>query len=94
MDFQAIITVARTLFEGAVDVKLIDVVPEALEKINLFSEVEKLRAAEKTVAYKKTHPNSRVDPTIQRRIRRENIPIEPTEALWPGIKVPLSIGRG
>lgn len=64
MDFQAIVMLARNLFELSVDVKLLDVVPDAVDKFFVFSEVEKLRAAEKIVAFKAKHPASKVDTTI------------------------------
>jgi hypothetical protein len=88
MDFQAIVALTRILFECAVDVRLIDAVPNAVEKINLFSQVEKLRAAEKTVAYKNLHPNSKVDPTVQAAFLTSNkIAIDAKRnALWPGVK--------
>jgi hypothetical protein len=64
MDFQAIVMLARNLFELAVDMKLLRVVPDAVEKFAAFAEVEKLRAAEKIVAFKAAHPNSKVDTSI------------------------------
>ena len=63
-DVQAIIMLARSLFELAVDAKLLDVVQDAVEKYTAFSEVEKLRSAEKIVAFKRRHPQSDVDTTI------------------------------
>jgi hypothetical protein len=64
MDFQAIVMLARNLFELAVDMKLLAVIPDAVEKFAVFADVEKLRAAEKIVAYKASHPNSKVDASI------------------------------
>jgi hypothetical protein len=64
MDFQAIIMLARNLFELSVDIKLLDVIPNAVERFSVFSEVEKLRAANKIVAFKEKHPASKVDTTI------------------------------
>jgi hypothetical protein len=64
MDFQAIVMLARNLFELAVDIKLLAVIPDAVEKFAVFAEVEKLRAAEKIVAYKSSHPGSKQDTTI------------------------------
>ncbi len=55
-DLQAIAMVARGLFELAVDMKLIDAVPDAVKKILAFSDVEKLRAARKIVKYKAANP--------------------------------------
>jgi len=64
MDFQAIVMLARNLFELAVDMQLLDEIPNAVEKFSAFSEVEKLRAAEKILEYKKSHPDSKVDARI------------------------------
>ena len=63
-DVQAIVMLARNLFELSVDVKLLDLIENAIEKFAVFSGVEKLRAAEQIVAFKKTHPGSKVDTTI------------------------------
>lgn len=96
MDFQAIVALTRILFECAVDIKLIDVIPDAIEKISLFSQVEKLRAAEKTVAYKRAHPNSKVDSAIQAAfIANNKAGIDAQQvALWPGVKPPLKHWSG
>jgi hypothetical protein len=90
MDFQAIIMVTRNLFELAVDAKLIDVTHNAIEKIDAFAQVEKLRAAEKTVAYKKNNPASKVDATVQATfITNNKAAIDgKRNALWPGITSP------
>jgi|HubBroStandDraft_1064217.scaffolds.fasta_scaffold70302_2 hypothetical protein len=63
-DFQAIAMVTRSLFELAVDMKLIKQIPDAVLKIGAFSEVEKLRAARMIVAFKATHPSASVDATV------------------------------
>jgi hypothetical protein len=65
-DFQAIAMLARSLFELSVDIKLIDVIPNAVEKINLFSQIEKLRAAKKIAEFKDANPNSKVDASIHK----------------------------
>jgi hypothetical protein len=88
MDFQAIVMLARNLFELSVDVKLLDVVPNAVEKFSVFSEVEKLRAAEKIVAFKTKHPASKVDTAIVGAfIANNKASIEAQRvALWPETK--------
>lgn len=88
MDFQAIVMLARNLFELSVDVKLLDLVPSAVEKFALFSETEKLRAAEKIVAFKKRHPTSKVDTTIVAAfIAKNKASIDAQRvALWPETK--------
>jgi Family of unknown function (DUF5677) len=88
MDFQAIVMLARNLFELSVDVKLLDMVPSAVEKLALFSEAEKLRAAEKIVAFKKKRPTSKVDTTIVAAfIANNKASIDAQRvALWPETK--------
>lgn len=63
-DFQAIAMLARSIFELTVDMKLIDVVPDAAEKITAFTDVARLKTAEKIAAFKTKHPNARVDVSV------------------------------
>ena len=49
--FQAVSMLARSLFELAVDLELINVIPNAVQKTTQFIEHEKLRAAKKFVKY-------------------------------------------
>lgn len=88
MDFQAIVMLARNLFELSVDVKLLDAIPNAVTKYVVFSEVEKLRAAEKIVAFKTKHPASKVDTTIVAAfIANNKVSIDAQRiALWPETK--------
>jgi len=87
-DLQAIAMVARGLFELAVDTKLIDAIPYAVNKILAFSDVEKLRAAKKIVKYKAANPGAAVDASVhdtfiannEKRIEAER------DAVWPGVK--------
>lgn len=87
-DLQAIAMVARGLFELAVDVKLIDVIPDAVKKIATFSDVEKLRAARKIVNFKTTHPDAGLDVRIYDSFIANNAKrIEADgKAAWPGVK--------
>ena len=87
-DLQAIAMVARGLFELAVDTKLIDAVPDAVKKILVFSDVEKLRAARKIVKYKAANPAAAVDVSIHSAfIAAEAQRIEAERAaVWPGVK--------
>ncbi len=71
-DFQAIAMITRSLFELAVDLALIMRIPDAIVKIAAFSEVEKLRAARMTVAYKTAHPTASVDTTVQALFIKNN----------------------
>jgi hypothetical protein len=86
-DFQAIAMIARGLFELAVDVKLIDLIPDAVKKL-AFSDVEKLRAARKIVKHKGANPAAPVDSSIHASfVTSEASGVEAERnALWPGLK--------
>src|SRR5205085_11094249 len=49
--FQAITQIARALLEIGVDLRLLDVVPNAVAKIMAFSDWERLRAAREVVEF-------------------------------------------
>jgi hypothetical protein len=84
---QSIATVARALFELAVDVKLIAVIPNAIDKVVSFTDVERLRAAKKIVAFKAANPTAIVDDRVhQAFIKAEATRIDDDRALrWPGM---------
>ncbi len=48
--FQAIAMIARTLYELAIDIRLIDKVPDAIQKLYAFCDSERLRVARNVVA--------------------------------------------
>jgi hypothetical protein len=56
-DFQACIILARALFEQALDIELMhgNLINNWVEKMRVFTLVERLRAAKKIVAFSKTH---------------------------------------
>jgi hypothetical protein len=87
-DLQAIAMVARGLFELAVDTKLIDAIPDAVQKIVTFSDVEKLRAAKKIVDFKTANPSADVDATIHVAFILNNAQSIDAHrnAVWPGVK--------
>lgn len=86
--FQAITMIARSLFELSVDLRLIDKIPNGVEKMIAFVDAEKLRAARKIVKFKQKHPTSKVDDSLyQGYIASEETRIEAIKAtLWPGAK--------
>jgi hypothetical protein len=87
-DLQAISMIARGMFELAVDVKLIDVIPDAVKKIAAFSDVEKLRAARKIVKFKAAHPDAAIAAMIHESFINNNaqrIEVE-CKALWPSLQ--------
>jgi hypothetical protein len=55
LQFQAITMFARATLELSMEVRLIGTVADAVEKIMLFTEVEKLKAAKKVVEFKRCH---------------------------------------
>ena len=57
-DTQAIAMIARSIFELAIEIELIDRIPDSAEKIIAFGEYEHLRRARKIVAYanRSTYP--------------------------------------
>lgn len=87
-DFQASIMLARSLFELAVDVKLIDVIQDAVKKIAAFSEVEKLKAARRIVDFKIAHPDPIFPSTVHADFIKNNAARIEAEQniLWPGAK--------
>jgi hypothetical protein len=87
-DVQAIAMVARCLFELAVDIKLIDVIPDAVQKIVAFSDVERLRAARKIVKFKIANPTASVNSSVHALFVTNNASRIDAErnALWPGVK--------
>lgn len=86
--FQAITTLTRMVFETAVELKLLLTIPDAAEKVQLFMELEKLKAARKIVAYQKSHPDDKLDVQAQEQF----IPInehrldQEKKRMWPSVK--------
>jgi hypothetical protein len=84
---QAIAMLARALFELAVDIRLLGVVPDGPAKLIAFSDMEKLRAAYKIPKFKAANRNASVDSSIyssfvtnnEQRINGER------RVLWPNL---------
>jgi hypothetical protein len=86
-DFQAIAMIARTLLELAIDVKLINIVGDAVEKMAAFSDIEKLRTAKRIVEFKKSHPDALVDQNYEKFADSEGTRIDAIRTrMWPGTK--------
>jgi hypothetical protein len=87
-DFQAINMLARTLFELAVDARLINVIPKAPEKMIAFVDVEKLKCARKILKFHASHAVPKVDTSIYSSF----VASEATRigglrsSLWPGLE--------
>jgi hypothetical protein len=86
--FQAIAMLARSLFELAVDIKLIDLIADSPIKIREFTDVEKLRSAYKILRFKTANPNAAVDTAIYSSFVANNKSrIEAAKSsLWPTTK--------
>jgi len=86
--FQAINMLTRAMFELAVDIRLIDAIPNGSEKMLAFVDVEKLRCARKILNFHSTQPIRRADPsTYTSFVVNEGRRIDAMRArLWPGTK--------
>lgn len=87
-DFQASIMIARSLFELAVDVNLINTIQDAVKKIAVFSEVEKLKSAKRIVDFRSTHPDPVYPSTVHTDYIKSNAARIEAEknSLWPGVQ--------
>jgi len=85
--FQAIGMLARSMFELAVDMALLESVQGAPLKMRIFLDVEKLRACRSAVDYEKTHPLKMLQSS---QIQKDYIANNETRILtlaastWPG----------
>jgi hypothetical protein len=86
--FQAVAMLARGLFELAVDMRLLEMVAGATDKMILFADVEKLRCARKLVRYTKSHPNSALDakPYVNFVSTQEARIDLAQKTIWPNLK--------
>src|SRR5262249_39647885 len=86
--FQAIAMLGRGLFELAVDLRCLALVPGGADKMILFADVEKLRCARKLVAFKKSNPNASLDSTPYATfISREESRIDlARRTMWPNLR--------
>jgi hypothetical protein len=62
--FQAAAMLARGIFELAVDIKMLNIIPGCALKMLAFNEVEKLRCARKVISYQTALPDADVDTAI------------------------------
>jgi hypothetical protein len=96
--FQAIVMLTRSLFELAVDIRLISVVPDSCNKMTEFVDFEKLRTARKTRKFKDDHPGILVETTITdifiakhehriETVRRLLWPKPDTMSHWSGMRM-------
>jgi hypothetical protein len=85
---QTIAMIARALFELSVEARLLEVVPNSWALVTHHAEVEKLRLANKIIAFKNANPDVTTDTTIyQQYINHESRRITAVQrSLWPGVK--------
>jgi hypothetical protein len=70
---------ARSIFELAVEIRLILRNPDAAEKISVFTDLEKHRSAKQILKFPAMHPSYQV-PANERRLMAEQ------DRLWTGLK--------
>src|SRR5258708_28459539 len=83
--FQTLSLLARAIFELAVEMKSINVDPDAAQKIELFSKVELLRSARRLLEFKEKHPIEQFHHETQEKfIRKFGAQIDAEAAtMWP-----------
>ncbi len=92
--------ITRNLFELAIDIRLIDKITEAVPKMIIFTEVEKLRCARKIVAFKAANHGDTLDDSVyQDFITNQGASIDAKHlTLWPtktpGLPQKIDLGQG
>lgn len=83
--FQAAAMLARGLFELAVDIRLLEVIPNAWIKMTAFVDEEKLRCARKIVEFKNANPNADIDLTACNSfIAKNEVRVDALrKSIWP-----------
>ena len=84
--FQAAAMLARRLFELAVDIRLLEEIPNAWIKMIGFVDDEYLRCCRKMVAFKDAHPSAAIDTTTQKVFiaKNEKRVDALRKSIWPG----------
>jgi hypothetical protein len=84
-DVQAVAMLARSILELAIDLRLLNRVGQAQERMIVFADAERLRSARNLVEYTRQNPRSQLDATIQAEfIRDRATEIEAARTrLWP-----------
>jgi hypothetical protein len=77
---------ARSIFEDAVEMKLINMNSDAPEKVDAMTHIERLTAAEEVVTFKEGHPDAQVHADLyQRYIDEQGAAIKAEkQKFWPG----------
>jgi hypothetical protein len=87
-DFQTVSRIARAMLEYAIDLRLINCVPNAIPKMATFVEVEKLRGARRAMEFLNKHPEIQLNISIFSDFvaNNEAIITKNKKSLWPGAK--------
>jgi uncharacterized protein DUF5677 len=87
-DFQAIAMLARALFELAVEISLLRKVPDGWGKMLVYADYQKLRTANKIIAFKKNNPGADINTTAYDIfVARNSARVAGfLESMWPGDK--------
>jgi hypothetical protein len=87
--FQALSMCARAMFELSVDMRLLDVVSDAVDKMLNFWNVERLRSARNIIKFANTNPTAKIHdlPVYQKYEQEDGATIDAKrQALWPDVK--------
>lgn len=86
--FQAIVMLARSLFELAVDIRLLNCVTDGCLRMIEFVDVEKLRCAKKVLKYTTDYPDAKIDisPYTSFISANETRVTDVRKSLWPNAK--------
>lgn len=87
---QAIAMLARTMIEIAADIRLIDVIPDAVPKILIQTQIEKLKAAQRVTSYASSHTLEtpvHIAPYQEFILKKKNWIEAEADKLWPGVAI-------
>ena len=86
--FQAITMLTRSIFETAVELKLLATVPDAADKVRLFADLEKLKSAHKILAFKNSHADTAINTTAYEQFiaKNERRLAQEKQQMWPSGK--------
>jgi hypothetical protein len=90
LHFQALANLARTMLEIAADIRLLDIIPDAVQKLLFFNRLEKLKAAKGILGYESTHTLSMPLDTTPYKLfvtSQEASILKDGAVLWPKMKL-------
>ena len=90
LHFQALANLARTMLEIAADIRLLDIIPNAVQKLLFFNRLEKLKAAKGILTYQSKHTLSMpvdTSPYAGYVATQEASIVSELAILWPSLKL-------